>query len=74
MVGFGLGPILGAGIGGFVFEHAGPTVLYLGASGLALAGAVVAWFALAVPVLDAPVTEADDPPADTSTAPLEPLG
>ena len=30
---------------------------------------MVAWFALAVPVLDAPVTQADDMPADTSIAP-----
>ena len=32
MVGFGLGPILGAGVGGFVYQHAGPLVLYVGAS------------------------------------------
>jgi PPP family 3-phenylpropionic acid transporter len=74
MVGFGLGPIIGAGVGGFVYQHAGPTVLYLGASGLALAGGVTAWFALAVPALDAPLTDEDDRPADTATAPLEPLG
>ena len=57
-----------------IYQHAGAVVLYSLASGLAIAGAITAWFALAVPVLDAPVTEADDPPADTSTAPLEPLG
>lgn len=74
MVSFGLGPIIGAGIGGFVYQHAGPTALYMGASGLALAGAVTAWFALAVPVLDAPLTDEDDRRADVAAAPLEPLG
>ncbi len=71
-VGFGLGPILGAGVGGYVYEHAGPVVLYTGASALALAGAVVAWFALAVPELDRP--GADDVPADPAFSPPEPLG
>jgi hypothetical protein len=51
MVGFGLGPILGAGLGGFVYKHAGPMMLYSGASVLALGGAVAAWFALAGPEL-----------------------
>ena len=74
MVGFGLGPILGAGVGGFVYERAGPMTLYAGASALALAGAVVAWFALRGPELDRPVTDADDVPADPSIAPPEPLG
>jgi MFS family permease len=74
MVGFGLGPIIGAGLGGFIYQHAGAVTLYSLASACAVAGAITAWFALAVPVLDAPVTDADDPPADTSAAPLEPLG
>jgi MFS family permease len=54
MAGFGIGPILGAGIGGFVYQHAGTVVLYSGASALALCGAVVAWFALAIPALADP--------------------
>jgi predicted MFS family arabinose efflux permease len=74
MVGFGLGPILGAGIGGFVYESAGPVALYSGASALALSGAVVAWFALRTPELDRPITPADDVPADPAIAPPEPLG
>ena len=74
MVGFGLGPIIGAGIGGFVYESAGPMTLYAGASSLALAGGVVAWFALRGPELDRPVTAADDVPADPAIAPPEPLG
>jgi PPP family 3-phenylpropionic acid transporter len=54
MVMLGIGPILGAGIGGFVYQHAGTVVLYTGASSLALAGAVVAWFALSTPALSEP--------------------
>ena len=52
--GFGVGPILGAGIGGFVYGHFGATTLYVGASCLALAGAVVAWVALSTPELSRP--------------------
>ncbi|MET0802023.1 MAG: MFS transporter [Actinomycetota bacterium] len=74
MVGFGLGPIIGAGIGGFVYETAGPMTLYAGASAVALGGGVVAWFALRGPELDRPLTVADDVPADPSIAPPEPLG
>lgn len=74
MVGFGLGPIIGAGIGGYVYETAGPLVLYVGASSCALAGGIVAWFVLRGPELDRPVTEADDVPADPHAAPPEPLG
>lgn len=78
MVGFGLGPILGAGVGGFVYQHAGALVLYVGASTLALAGAVTAWFTLNVPELDDPAAAgepwADDLPADAAVAPPEPLG
>jgi PPP family 3-phenylpropionic acid transporter len=74
MVGFGLGPIIGAGVGGYVYETAGPMTLYAGASALALSGGVVAWFALRGPELDAPMTTDDDMPADPSFAPPEPLG
>lgn len=52
-VSFGLGPILGAGIGGFVFDRFGSVTLYTGASLLALAGATVAWFALSPSALSA---------------------
>jgi PPP family 3-phenylpropionic acid transporter len=74
MVGFGLGPIIGAGIGGFVYEHLGTMTLYAGASSLALSGGLVAWFALRTPALDRPLSEYDDVPADPSIAPPEPLG
>jgi len=54
MVGFGIGPIVGAGLGGLVYDSIGAVALYVGASCLALAGAVVAWFALDLPVLARP--------------------
>ena len=58
MVGFGLGPIVGGVVGGFVYQHFGSVYTYAGASVLAVAGAVVAWFALAsMPAVEpAPVT------------------
>ena len=51
MVGFGIAPIIGAGIGGFVYQHLGAPVLYASASALAASAAVVAWFALNTPAL-----------------------
>jgi PPP family 3-phenylpropionic acid transporter len=62
-VGFGVGPILGAGVGGLVYQHLGPGVLYASASVLALSAGVVAWFALRVPALDRPAPgEEEEPP------------
>jgi PPP family 3-phenylpropionic acid transporter len=55
MVAFGIGPIIGAGIGGSVYEHAGPSVLFTGASAFALAAGAVAWFALSTPALSQPM-------------------
>ena len=40
MVGFGLGPIIGAGLGGFIYQHAGAVTLYSLASACAVAGAI----------------------------------
>jgi MFS transporter, PPP family, 3-phenylpropionic acid transporter len=54
MVAFGLGPILGAGLGGIVYQRLGAPTLYLGACVLAFAAAVIAWIALAVPALARP--------------------
>jgi MFS transporter, PPP family, 3-phenylpropionic acid transporter len=60
MVGFGIGPIIGAGLGGFVYQHLGAGVLYGSASVLAASAAVVAWFALDVPALRLPHGAAPD--------------
>lgn len=57
MVGFGVAPILGAGIGGLVYQGVGPIALYLGAAALALGGAVAAWFALSTKELSEPTAE-----------------
>jgi MFS family permease len=51
-VGFGLGPILGAGFGGLVYESLGPVVLYSAASTLCVIAGIVAWFVLGVPSLE----------------------
>src|SRR5206468_8258834 len=40
MVSFGIGPILGAGLGGFVYQHLGARTLYLSACVLALGAAL----------------------------------
>ncbi len=75
MVGFGIGPILGAGIGGVLYDRAGTLVLYACASVLALAGAVISWFALDTPDLDEPAPsaavglEAEPPPAPGEVPP-----
>jgi PPP family 3-phenylpropionic acid transporter len=58
-VGFGIAPILGAGLGGWVFDRFGTTTLYAGASALALAGGAVAWSALSSPSLSEPVPDVE---------------
>lgn len=46
MATWGIGPIVGPAIGGFVYVHLGPPTLFAGAAGLASAGGVLAWWAL----------------------------
>jgi PPP family 3-phenylpropionic acid transporter len=46
MTGFGLAPILGAGLGGIAYDSYGPVVLYSAASALTLAAGAVARIAL----------------------------
>ena len=55
MVGFGIGPIIGAGAGGFVYQYAGGDVLFAIAGVLAILAAVAAWFALSPPQLSLPL-------------------
>jgi MFS transporter, PPP family, 3-phenylpropionic acid transporter len=54
MVAFGIGPILGAGLGGIVYQRLGAPTLYLCAFALAFGAAAVSWFALATPALRDP--------------------
>ena len=58
-VSFGGAPIIGAGVGGWVFETFGTVTLYVGASCLAMAGAAVAWVALSEPGLSRPQPEVE---------------
>jgi MFS transporter, PPP family, 3-phenylpropionic acid transporter len=62
MVAFGIGPILGAGLGGIVYQRLGAPTLYLGACMLAFAAAVIAWFALSTPLLSRPEAPAQREP------------
>jgi PPP family 3-phenylpropionic acid transporter len=55
MVGFGIGPIIGGGLGGIVYERLGSTTLFVGASFVALLGGVAAMVALRTPTLDSPL-------------------
>ena len=49
MVGQGLGPVLGASIGGVVYGRFGPRALFIGAAASTLLSAMVVWFTLAIP-------------------------
>ena len=69
-VSFGVAPIVGAGVGGFVYQHLGPGVLYGSACVLALSAAVVAWFALDIPEL----RRADGVPEEDLPVPLPDTG
>ncbi len=70
-VGFGLGPIIGAGLGGVVYEHLGAATLYGMAFVVALLAAVVAWFALDIPALEHQPTAA---PEEVPPVPLPDTG
>jgi PPP family 3-phenylpropionic acid transporter len=57
MVGFGIGPIIGGGLGGVVYERLGPTTLFVGASAVTLLGGVAAMVALRTRPLDTPLDD-----------------
>jgi len=67
-MGFGIAPIVGAGLGGLVFDRFGPATLYVAASALTLCGGAVAWVALATPALSEP-TPAAQPVAEIQPVP-----
>jgi MFS transporter, PPP family, 3-phenylpropionic acid transporter len=74
-VGFGLAPIIGAGLGGIAYDSFGPVALYSTASALTLCAGVVAWFALRDPRFAPSETEepeAGAPPLGTVPATTEP--
>jgi len=43
----GLGAVLGTMIGGVAYGSLGPTVFFVGAGGVAIAGGIASWFVLA---------------------------
>jgi MFS transporter, PPP family, 3-phenylpropionic acid transporter len=60
-VGFGLGPMVGGALGGWVFQALGPTTLYVSASILAACGGVIVWASMSGeafrrPPVERPVT------------------
>ena len=58
-VGFGIAPIVGAGLGGLVFDRFGPVTLYVAASLVTLCGGAIAWVALSTPTLAEPIPDAE---------------
>jgi MFS family permease len=48
-VAFGLSPIVGGVLGGFVYERFGPVTMYVGSSILVLIGTGVSWITLSTP-------------------------
>jgi PPP family 3-phenylpropionic acid transporter len=53
-VGFGVAPILGGVLGGYVYETFGPVTMYVMASGLVVLGAALSWITLATPEFGRP--------------------
>ena len=48
-VGFGIAPIVGGVLGGYVYETFGPVTMYVGSSMLVLVGAALSWITLSTP-------------------------
>jgi PPP family 3-phenylpropionic acid transporter len=68
-VGFGVAPIIGGILGGYVYETFGPVTMYVGASCLVLTGAAVSWFSLGTPEFSEP---SPPEPEEQVTTPPEP--
>ena len=68
MVGFGISPIIGAGLGGVVYGRLGSTTLFVSSSIIALLAGVAAMIALRTPLLDRPLDESL-PPEDVAPEP-----
>jgi MFS transporter, PPP family, 3-phenylpropionic acid transporter len=53
-VAFGIGPIIGGTLGGWIYQDVGPLALYAGSSALAVTAAVIAWRTLSAPAFTRP--------------------
>jgi PPP family 3-phenylpropionic acid transporter len=53
-VAFGIGPIVGGTLGGWIYQDVGPLALYAGSSALAVIAAVIAWRTLSAPAFTRP--------------------
>jgi PPP family 3-phenylpropionic acid transporter len=69
MVGFGIAPILGAGVGGVVYEELGSLTLFVGSSVLAGLGGLASLVALRTPSLDSPLESAPDEAGEPAPEP-----
>ena len=69
MVGFGIAPIIGGGLGGIVYERLGSTTLFVGASLVASLAGVVALLALRTTSLDSPLEDAIPSPEEVAPEP-----
>jgi MFS transporter, PPP family, 3-phenylpropionic acid transporter len=56
-VGFGVAPIVGGVLGGYVYETFGPVAMYVMASGLVVLGAALSWITLSTPEFGRPGVE-----------------
>ena len=73
-VGFGIAPIVGGVLGGYVYETFGPVTMYVGSSALVLVGGAVSWITLNTPAFGRPGDAPGDvtPPSGEPVAPPEP--
>jgi PPP family 3-phenylpropionic acid transporter len=60
-VAFGIGPIVGGAVGGWVYEHLGAPALYLGSAVLAVIGGTIVWLTLTGPAFRRRGTERPAP-------------
>jgi MFS transporter, PPP family, 3-phenylpropionic acid transporter len=56
-MGFGVAPIVGGVLGGYVYETFGPVTMYVMASGLVVVGAALSWITLSTPEFGRPGVE-----------------
>jgi PPP family 3-phenylpropionic acid transporter len=68
-VAFGIAPIVGGVLGGYVYETFGPVTMYVGASMLVLVGGAVSWITLGTPAFGRPGDAPDEHEPVSAPAP-----